>query len=379
MRPRDLPALTIVRFFAALLVALLHYAVFGLRDSPVWVQNIVASGYIGVPFFFILSGFILVYVSYATPMDRTRFWIRRIARIYPVYLLASILTGVTVIGVRGWNLNALEYSAVFGGLSTGLIQSWIPGASGKWNAPGWSLSCEALFYLLFPILFMRLVAARTAIVWGVLAASGIGCAMRISLFPTLESVWLLHGTSLQVTLGSYLTQFPPLAIPLFLLGMATGCLYHRSVTVSPRLALPIAGLILVLMAVDSETTFLLLKRDTWITLLFPPLVLSLAEVQMSDGPLKSFGVLLGQASYGMYILQFPLWGLLWLCVEGGDGRELKSLPIALAFITGLTAISCFVYLYFERPVEDRVKRWLLRVPPKVERVQSLEVEQEQAR
>lgn len=365
MRPRDLPALTIVRYFAALLVALLHYAVFGLRDAPAWLQNIVTSGYMGVPFFFVLSGFILVYVSHGTPMDRTRFWIRRVARIYPVYLLASILYGVTVMGLRGWNLPALEYSAVYGSLSASLVQSWFPAIASKWNAPGWSLSCEALFYLLFPLLFVRLVAARTAILWGVLVASAICCAVRVAVFPTLESVLLLRGTPFQDTLGSYLAQFPPLAIPLFSLGMATGCLYLRAVTVSSHLALPLAGSILALMAVDTETTFLLLRRDTWIIMLFPLLILSLAGLQPNDGPFKSVGVLLGQASYSMYILQFPLWTLLWFCIEGADGREQKSLPIALAFIAGLTAISCIIHLYFERPAEDRVKRWLLRDPSKV--------------
>ena len=88
MKPRDLPALTIVRFFAALVVALSHYALFGLRESPVWLRNIVSSGYLGVPFFFILSGFVLVYASDGAPLDKWQFWVRRAARIYPIYLLA---------------------------------------------------------------------------------------------------------------------------------------------------------------------------------------------------------------------------------------------------------------------------------------------------
>src|SRR4029077_1716836 len=36
-----------------------------------------------------------------------------------------------------------------------LLQSWVPPAALSWNSVGWSLSVEAFFYLLFPLLVLR--------------------------------------------------------------------------------------------------------------------------------------------------------------------------------------------------------------------------------
>ncbi len=53
-----------------------------------------SNGFMGVPFFFLLSGFILTY-SYLgqveTHNQRRRFWEARFARVYPVYLLSLVL------------------------------------------------------------------------------------------------------------------------------------------------------------------------------------------------------------------------------------------------------------------------------------------------
>lgn len=362
MKPRDLPALTIVRFFAALVVALSHYAVFGLRESPAWLRNIVASGYLGVPFFFILSGFVLVHATGGAPLDKRQFWVRRVARIGPNYLLACLLFGVVVVGLRGWNLPTLKFSAVYGGLSALLLQSWVPGAAERWNAPGWSLSCEAFFYLCFPLLFARLGKAKLPLLWCALVASALWCAVRVDAVSALRSQPMLEGTALRTTVGLFIEQLPAAALGLFLVGVITGHLYLRGVRLDARLWSPLAAIVLCLMAADPQSGWAALARDTWITLAFALLISALAEVRVKDGPLKSFGLLLGQASYGMYIMQFPLWGLLWLAVDGSDGREDKSLVVALGFIVALTATCCLGYLCFERPLERLVKRWLGRKP-----------------
>jgi peptidoglycan/LPS O-acetylase OafA/YrhL len=59
--PRPIPALTTLRFFAALLVVLFHHGQGLVAEMPGWCQVIVRGGYVGVPFFFVLSGFILAY------------------------------------------------------------------------------------------------------------------------------------------------------------------------------------------------------------------------------------------------------------------------------------------------------------------------------
>src|SRR5689334_16615350 len=94
LRPAPLPALTGLRILASVLVVVFHFLpVQAAAGSGPWpwlsgvIARIVASGYTGVSFFFVLSGFILAY-SYLGREGRLRgtagrFYWARVARIYP--------------------------------------------------------------------------------------------------------------------------------------------------------------------------------------------------------------------------------------------------------------------------------------------------------
>jgi len=148
---KQLGALTGLRFLAALLVFASHicerYPEFNIDGSN--------FGLAGVGFFYVLSGFILTYV-YAgrRPLNFKDFYRRRIARVWPLHLVTMLIVLFVLLGVEkqffkpwGW----LQFLAnVF------LLQSWVPDE--KWvfsiNGPAWSLSVEAFFYLVFPLLLM---------------------------------------------------------------------------------------------------------------------------------------------------------------------------------------------------------------------------------
>src|SRR2546421_494572 len=55
-----------------------------------------------------------------------------------------------------------------------LTQAWVPASSDVWNGPGWSLSAEAFFYLLFPL--------------AALASARLG---RYRLYIALAACWAL--------------------------------------------------------------------------------------------------------------------------------------------------------------------------------------------
>jgi len=82
-----LPSLTSMRVFAALCVAVHHtrhvWAHFSVTD---WLGQV---GWLGVPFFFILSGFVLMW-GYDTRRGMGDFFIRRIVRIYPLHLATLV-------------------------------------------------------------------------------------------------------------------------------------------------------------------------------------------------------------------------------------------------------------------------------------------------
>src|SRR5437588_2823026 len=89
-----LHALTGIRFFAAMHVVIFH-ARHVFVFMPLWFRHIINTGDVAVSFFFILSGFVLSY-TYLQPGGefrgtRREFWAARLARIYPVYLLAFLM------------------------------------------------------------------------------------------------------------------------------------------------------------------------------------------------------------------------------------------------------------------------------------------------
>ena len=90
LRPR-LPGLTSLRFFAAFLVVLFHLQSMQITLGPAWFRELSSIGYVGVSFFFVLSGFILVYTCQGKSVNVMKFWRTRFARIYPAYVFSLLL------------------------------------------------------------------------------------------------------------------------------------------------------------------------------------------------------------------------------------------------------------------------------------------------
>lgn len=151
---KTLPALTSLRFFAALGIVLYHAnGYFGLpKHSP-----LVFWGTQPVSFFFVLSGFILFY-SYPelnTGAATWRFYVSRWTRIWPTHFL-TLIFAILFTPISGSNFIPSEVSLSSIGtflINISLLQAWIPLAKiyASFNQVSWSISAEFFFYLLFPI------------------------------------------------------------------------------------------------------------------------------------------------------------------------------------------------------------------------------------
>lgn len=150
--------LTSLRMIFALMVFASHLD-FLIEKEPTnlrWVyDNVFYEGYIGVSFFFILSGFILAFNYQSEILKGTNvkltFYVARIARIYPLHVLTFILSIPLSLDVfLGSNL--LFIKQVITNLT--LTQSYFPirDIYFSFNIPAWSISNEMFFYLLFPFL-----------------------------------------------------------------------------------------------------------------------------------------------------------------------------------------------------------------------------------
>lgn len=181
-----------------------------------------SSGFSGVGFFFLLSGFILTY-NYRDGLELRRFFAARFARVYPVHICGMLLAFPVLLFFGGgpeWTDASSLERWLAAGLQTVLLQSWFPSAHIHYsgNGPSWSLSDEAFFYALFPF-----------------ALSAIAIAFRrhgaSTLFLAAAALWaLLTATLLRIDphVGEFLYVLPPARFVDFFIGMLLGCAFVRS-------------------------------------------------------------------------------------------------------------------------------------------------------
>ncbi|SCF29048.1 acyltransferase family protein [Micromonospora mirobrigensis] len=181
--PSRLPSLTGLRWIAALLVFGFHAATMGIVAEPALkavLDKTFALGLSGVEFFFVLSGFVLVWS--ARPGQRRRdLWRRRLAKIYPNHLV----TWAAALLVGWWFADPLPLRATVENLL--LVQAWdpTPGHFYSVNTVSWSLSCELFFYLALPFALPVVRRMRPAALAAVVVAVPL---LIVALWPVQQLV-----------------------------------------------------------------------------------------------------------------------------------------------------------------------------------------------
>lgn len=362
-RPARLDALTGVRFAAALGILLFHFGGPLVEGAPAWVVRLREGGHAWVGLFYFLSGFVLAH-AHPAPLDRAgrrAFWIARGARLYPAYLLAFLLAAPFAVE-RWWGLGpvATAKMVAVGLASLLLVHAWIPHVARLWNAPGWSTSVVASFYVLFPFLAARL-ARRTrrglwtaaALAWG--AALGPPL-LYLALRPDGPGAELLrHEPAWLEAL-----KFHPLArLGEFACGVALGLLRARGLALGRAgAALGAGALVAAAAVVASGAAPYVLLHNGLLVPLFAVAVLALAE---GRGPLaralaSTPARRLGEASFALYALQEPLWR--WSRSLGGYDAAPASPGFVLGFCVVVVAVSVAVSERLERPARRLLRAWL---------------------
>lgn len=191
MQPRFSAYLDIVRFLAAFTVFLGHAAGKYWTGGFLWPTG--AYGDTCVVVFFVLSGFVIAYVTDHKENKASIYASNRIARLWSVVIPALALTFVIdYFGVRmapelyigqPWfaaDHPALRYLASFFMLQEAWHISYTPGI----NAPFWSLSYEAFYYLAFGLMTFHKGRGK----WlAMLAVFLVGGPLVLLLFP----IWML--------------------------------------------------------------------------------------------------------------------------------------------------------------------------------------------
>jgi peptidoglycan/LPS O-acetylase OafA/YrhL len=365
--------LTGLRIVLALWVVTFHHIApdsllgpyMGYLPRPLF--SLLATGYVAVGVFFVLSGFILA-LNYPltekwNQRQKIRFGVARFARIYPVYLIGVVLSMPVKHLVQHPALEGIR-----GLLQITLLQSWWPPAALAWNKAGWSLSNEAFFYLIFPVAGVLLW--RISRPGSLLASLGLlwMAAMAIPGLALFGHASALHSSAIASNPRSFaldLVQFNPLlTLPQFLMGIASARVYTM---VRDRLrgrgtwlyTLSLAGMLVALTHGDLIPVIVLHNG-----LLAPLTCCLIVGLALGGGPLcwllsTRLMVLLGGASYAVYILHIPVdfcferLHLSWY--HGAVGMALYLVAVIL--------LSSVVFKYLEEPASLWLKnRLVARVP-----------------
>lgn len=370
LRPK-IPALTSLRFFAALHVLLFHTRAMGAVFGPVWFQRLSSIGYVGVSFFFVLSGFILVYTYSGRSVTPKKFWRARFARVYPAYAFALLLTlpiflySVTHFREMGLPFGAFQaaHTKIAAGLEILLLQSWVPPAALSWNAVGWSLSVEAFFYLLFPFLVTRFERWSKAQLFFTIALCWIASNAVSGGYAFFRPDGVVNPDANVYTSWMNVVKFFPLVrLPEFLMGMSAGILFLRS-SRSPRLAAPLVlsgAIAIALVSAFSNRLPYAMIHTALLSPAFAAIVYGIALRPKWASVLDfKLPVLLGDSSYSMYLIHssfvFPVFHTSTGAVRNANfGGLALCLGIVLLF-------SMLIYRFIEEPARRK-----LRSKPKVE-------------
>jgi len=380
-QPRSfIDSLTSIRFFAALWVVLLHYGEGFLKGAPDFLWWFGRHGQKGVALFFILSGFVLGYnyleKAAKGALDFRDFMLARFARIYPVYILSMLLhipfalketkdvvggTGAAAIVM----LSALPLIVL-------TLQSWWPKLlyASHWNTPSWSISNEMFFYACFPKLAK--------------AASGFGLKKvaiwsAICVLLVLSFFWL-YAVANPDRLGNvepnvvtnlwagFLYYLPLLRLPEFALGVLLAQAFlllkpqEATLLNQPSKAIPIC--IATIIGVFALFSF---PHPIWthvwtapVSMVILGLFIMVVAFERLGGITKflhlPFMILLGEASYSMYMMQRPVAGYLdQIFKRVGLGFIGESKVSFLIYLVVLTAFSILLFKKVEMPLRKSIR------------------------
>ena len=356
---RYVPPLTGIRALAALLVLGMHTE----QNVPAGFDLLLpffARGYLGVDFFFVLSGFIITHVYLASLASPTLsavqiFLWHRIIRLYPVHItvLASLVAIVFFAGAGGFILNhpqEWQWNDLLWQLT--LLHAWGVTATPGWNVPSWSISAEWFAYLLFPLLAPALIWVRKR---------GIALLIAVAALAGTASLFALADWTLNSWVGApALTR----VFGEFLCGAAL-C---RAVALSQKLPL-LKGDIL---GASALVAFLFgasagLQDFALVALL----ALTILGTATSRGHWARFlgsrpFLWLGEVSYSVYMVHFPILIVirrLWEWLGFAEWQPVGKTLAFLATVVLVIALAAMLSYVVERPARTRLRDQMGRFAP----------------
>jgi peptidoglycan/LPS O-acetylase OafA/YrhL len=389
--------LDVLRGVAALCVVFDHAGSFLPGRISAAVNQWFNPGEYGVFVFFLISGYIVPASLERKGSVRT-FWVSRIFRLYPLYLLAVGLA-LVLYAVHAGALNSEGSDPVKSVLSQMLMMSNVLAGQNLPNVV-WSLSYEMIFYLVLTALFMARIHRRSsryalgfavaavalggllpqayftnnvanprviALVADMVVLTGLAFAVALRGVPRFLGAVLaaLVGLTLLAFNGTWLSPWEALSI---LALMFTGTMLYRAVQgqypwrAAIAVAVTVLGLAIVSGLWHEGGGFYGPWQRSWIiTFLLAGLTLG-TGLALRNVRWPRFLTWLGLISYSVYLLHpalLEVYGhLAWTSAHYSLWPQLLVLA---SFLAILIAVCSLTYLFVERPMQDVGRRLARRL------------------
>lgn len=328
-------------------------------------------GHIAVDFFFILSGFVISY-AYDDRWGRMSvgdFFKRRLIRLHPMVVMGALVGAATfaVVGCRQWDGDVTPTGLVV--LALLLTMFMVPALPGlpyevrgngemfPLNGPAWSLFFEYIGNILYALFIRRLSTKALAvltIVLGIVHAwffvgnvSEYGC---VGVGWTIDSVNFFGGFVRMLfpfTMGMLLARtFVPRKIK--------GAFWISTIMLIAIFSVPY-------IAWDSSISVNSLYEVVCIAAIFPLIVWMGACGVCGNGVTARINKILGDISYPLYIVHYPLMYIFyaWLIEEKhytlGD-----TWPVVLMVVAASVLLAFLLLKFYDEPVRRLLARKFLK-------------------
>jgi peptidoglycan/LPS O-acetylase OafA/YrhL len=346
--------LTSIRFFAALSVMVAHFGTSIYNGKGGYLEPLLHNGGDAVKLFFVLSGFILSYTYWDRPLEtkesRTQFAWSRFARIAPLYYF-SLALGFINLCLKG--ADEFSFLHIFWSVVAKLlfIHSLVPQVvfDPSWAVATWSLSVEAFFYTLMPFCWkkMRLIGERQLPNHILLSICSMGLIGFILEQLTVQQfgprIWYVNPVSylgffwigfvicyLYKNLESRLKMYSSRMVFLGVAGIIAGRLLHGENLATQQLVTGSASALLIAGLATST---------------------GLINHVMSNKVL----VLLGEASYALYLLHGPVHSVVSIILEKLKLPSIGvSVPIFGIYCVISVLISILAFKWVEIPSRNLI-------------------------
>lgn len=333
-------------------------------------------GYLAVDFFFILSGFVIGRAyddRWGRKMGYREFFLRRLVRLHPMVIFGAVL-GLASYCIQGcvrWDGTHVAAGAIaVAFLLNLLLLPVLPGAAADvrgnnemfpLNGPSWSLFFEYIGNILYALVLHRL---PTRVLRGVVAVSGIALAAfavgNCSGSGHLGVGWSLVDYNLPGGLLRMLFSYSAglLLARGFRPGRIRGAFWICSAVMFLLLVMPYAG--------GGEHPWINgLYDSVCVLVVFPALVWLGASGQASGRTTSGICNFLGELSYPVYIVHYPLMYLFYAWVWEREVPWSEARPVAVGVVAVSVLLAWAALRLYDLPVRRLLSEKLLRRTPEV--------------